>query len=166
MTREIACFTINRDDIVIDADQGWTEFALENQGSGHLCHPIGRSLWDLITDPSVRQLYAMLLKALRTRSARRAAYPFRCDSPFQKRHMRMVVEAEQDGRVRFTSYLDSCEENTIKQFTEQQARQLPLRVSVQKEAVFFDGGWTDIVHALCGAEIFRETVNFTLLQSD
>ncbi|MBW7933341.1 MAG: hypothetical protein H3C62_06935, partial [Gemmatimonadaceae bacterium] len=64
-------------------------------------HLVGQSLWDLIRDQSTRHLYETLIAAARIhRDA--VAFRFRCDTPDQRRLLRMQVTARPDGHVTFS----------------------------------------------------------------
>lgn len=61
---------------------------------------VGRPLWDFITDPTTRQLYARILERVRGGGGP-LTFGFRCDTPTERRLMEMRISRLEAGSVRF-----------------------------------------------------------------
>lgn len=61
---------------------------------------VGRSLWDFVDDPTTRQLFAAMLVRARA-GAPPLGFGFRCDTPAERRLMRMVIAGQPGARVSF-----------------------------------------------------------------
>ncbi len=102
--RETYGHRIDKNDIIIGVSDNWYSFALENLGA-QSCSPeniIGSSLWDHIRDPETRHLYEMILQKVREHH-QQATFSFRCDSPEQRRFLKLTVIPLEDGSVDFES---------------------------------------------------------------
>lgn len=89
-------------------NNAWDQFARANDAPG-LVGPqmLGRSLWDSISDRTIREIYRRML--WRVRDGRTMCYRYRCDSPRHRRVFEMQLEAGVDGGVEFRSTLQSEE---------------------------------------------------------
>lgn len=102
MTPPPVVYRIDRDDKLRYVSPSWDAFALENWGDNHLSHRVlGQSLWDLMSDLTVRSIYYPIVKL--ARAGRHVSFRFRCDSMHMQRFMLMDVRA-QGELVEFVSY--------------------------------------------------------------
>jgi hypothetical protein len=94
-------YAVDRDDRVVEIDEGWQEFAVANQ-AGHLTPHIvqGRLLWDFIADELTVHLYRTMVRRVR-RSGHPIRFNFRCDSPTRRRLLTMEMSDAGEGRVLF-----------------------------------------------------------------
>lgn len=84
-------YIINRGDCLVAVDNGWKEFALENDGGAALPNRILRScLWDHISGMENRLIYKKVLDCVRG-SSTPIRLTFRCDSPNEERRLEMFV---------------------------------------------------------------------------
>jgi len=98
-------YLIDDRDRIAHVSAGWNEFAFTN-GSPHLSSDavVGKSIWDHITGPLVRNLYEEFLRCVREHQ-RTAEFPFRCDSPTERRFLRMRLLPQADNRIAITTHL-------------------------------------------------------------
>lgn len=94
---------IDADDRLVQVDAAWRAFGRENGLPDPDAVVLGRPLWDFITGTEVRHLYELILG--RVRGGRTVSFPFRCDAPHLRRHMRMAVAPLAAGAVRFLCVL-------------------------------------------------------------
>lgn len=85
-------YVLDGDDRIRGVGGGWDSFATAN-GAAELAGDalVGRSLWDCIAGPEVRELYRALFDRVRSRG-RTVDVPFRCDAPDRRRHMQLRVQ--------------------------------------------------------------------------
>jgi len=102
----VVTYRLDANERLVDVDSGWDAFALAN-GADRLrgAAVLGRSIWDLISDPDVRRLYTPLFRAVRER-AESVEFPFRCDAPHAMRYMRMLVSPADGGGLVLRSILE------------------------------------------------------------
>ncbi|MEK7322097.1 MAG: hypothetical protein AABZ84_03345 [Pseudomonadota bacterium] len=99
---------VDGEDRIIAVNPAWSEFADENASPALAAAVIGRPLWEHICDSDTLHLYQVLLERAR-KGTRPARVPFRCDSPALRRFMVMELVLQEDGLVRFTSWVDRQE---------------------------------------------------------
>jgi len=101
-------YSIDADDRIRGVDDAWLEFARLNDAPELTrAGVIGRSLWEFVTGAELRRLYGILVSRVRTDDTR-IILPFRCDSPDERREMRLTISALRAGAVRFEGHLVSC----------------------------------------------------------
>lgn len=92
-------YRLDAQDGIIWVSQTWDGFALANDGNGCLGNGIkGSSLWGHITGDATRMWLKSLISVARNcDKVREVAY--RCDSPTERRYMRMRIIPEAGGNV-------------------------------------------------------------------
>jgi hypothetical protein len=105
-------YRVDAADRIEAVSESWSVFARENWGEALLPPSIlGRSLWDSISDPTTREIYAALLA--RVRGGRGPVhFQFRCDSPAIRRLLDMRITRLPDGAVEFSTTPVSLEPRT------------------------------------------------------
>lgn len=95
---------VDKNDIIIAVSENWQSFAQDNLGASSLFpeNIIGSSLWDHIRDSETKHLYEMILQKVREHH-QQATFSFRCDSPEQRRFLKLTVIPLEDGSVDFES---------------------------------------------------------------
>ena len=96
-------YLVDAQDRIVFVVPHWEEFARANRAREETAQPLGRSLWDFITDSTMQTIYRDLLG--RVRAGVSITLPFRCDAPTLRRFMELQIEPETDGGVRFRSRL-------------------------------------------------------------
>lgn len=97
-------YYIDRRDRIITIDDSFIKFALDNNASGMTRNIEFSSIWQYISGDIVRYIYRELFREVRERR-REIEFPFRCDSPHEKRFMRMKMIPLLDGKIGFVSHL-------------------------------------------------------------
>ena len=95
-------FVIDGGDVLREINPEWRDFALANGGDILAGDLVGQSLWDLISDPAIRNIYKAVFEEVRATN-RRFSYLYRCDSPATLRLLRMTLTPLPDGGIRLTS---------------------------------------------------------------
>lgn len=95
-------YRINAQDEIVYVNEAWDLFALSN-GAPHLIaeHVLQRPLWEFISDATTRELYQQAIAL--TRQGRTLRFPFRCDSPQERRFMEMILSPYPGDMVTFRS---------------------------------------------------------------
>jgi hypothetical protein len=98
-------YQVDSTDLIVWVDEWWLAFAKENGAPGLTKELVlGRSLWDFVAGDELCQLYMEMHTRVR-QSGRPAILPFRCDSPWLQRHMRLTISLGSDGRLSYDSVL-------------------------------------------------------------
>ncbi len=102
-------YRIDAEDGITAVNEGWLEFARQN-GGALLMPPeiIGTVLWDWIADAQTRHVYRTLLQRVRA-SGSVVRFPFRCDSPTERRLLQMEIVPESEGAVMFRTHVVSSQ---------------------------------------------------------
>ena len=103
-------YIIDLKDVVVAVSKNWQSFSDRNMG-GSACLPeniIGSSLWNHICDAETKHLYQIILHKVREHG-RQAKFPFRCDSPSERRFLNLSVIPIKDGSVHFKSEIVKTE---------------------------------------------------------
>lgn len=93
-------YSVDEADKIVEISDSWRDFVLSNGGPEKLVDVIGQPLWSHICDKSTRDLYVLLLSAVRL-TGRTVSFRYRCDTPTFKRFMRMTLDPWRDEGVRF-----------------------------------------------------------------
>jgi hypothetical protein len=104
MTRDSFTYRIDNTDTIVSVSDNWGSFADANAWSSSLRpeNVVGHKLWDFIQDIETRHLYQEVFKRARRGTPCRAI-PFRCDSPTERRYLKLVAKALSDGSIHITS---------------------------------------------------------------
>ena len=103
-----ARYAIDADDKICFVDEGWRQFAEENDGS-ELAQPaiIGQLLWNHISDETTRKLYQQIVA--RVRKGQVARFRLRCDGPEFRRLLEMTISSAANGNVEFETSIVQIE---------------------------------------------------------
>lgn len=95
-------YVLDANDRVVGVGGSWDAFAEENNGRAVVAERVmGVSIWDQISDQSLRVILRMVLKRVRSGGALR--FHFQCDSPDRKRTHEMQVVPADNGCVELSS---------------------------------------------------------------
>ncbi len=142
-------FVVDAADAIASVNESWDRFALENDAPELTArHVVGRPLWDFVTDPMTRHVYAALL--VRVRDGASAQFRYRCDSPTVRRVLELRMSPDDDRRVRFESVAIAVEGREPQPVWDRHRdRQLPLlRVCSWCERVRVDREWLEVEKAM------------------
>lgn len=104
----VISYRIDAADRVIELGGEWEQFARDNQGPAVMPPEVlGRSLWDFVTDPTLRELYRRLMREVR--QGRPIRFRCRCDAPAQRRVFVIKLDPVPPGDVRYTTELMAVE---------------------------------------------------------
>lgn len=86
---------------IVSVGPGWDRFARVNNGA-HLAGGavLGRELWDFISDATTRALYRAMADRLGS-DLPEISFTFRCDSPAERRLLKMRMRALPDDGIEF-----------------------------------------------------------------
>ena len=154
-------YRVDATDRIVEVNDAWHAFAAANDGAG-LVDPIGESLWRHIGDQGSRDLYSLLLTAVRV-SGRSVTYPYRCDSPTLRRQMEMSLSPGDDGALLFSSRVVSTEPLPHAVMFGQSLPYSIGRVDVcgNCRQVRDKEGWTDIINLFNRGRITANRNSFT-----
>ena len=95
-------YSVDGRDVITAVGGDWDRFAAENGACLTTDRIVGQSLWGHITDRGTREVFGLVLLAVRE-SGLRLSFPYRCDSPSAQRSMRMTIRPAPDEGVEFLS---------------------------------------------------------------
>ncbi len=154
--QEDLIYRLNRQDEIVFVNEAWDRFALANDAPDVTAeHVLGRPIWEFITDLSTQQIYRDLLA--RVREGRSVRFPFRCDSPAERRFLEMHIHLMEDGQIEFRTQTLSIERRPAVPLLARQAspsRDL-LRMCSWCKKVFADGEWVDIEEGIERLRLFE-----------
>ncbi|MEM7263931.1 MAG: hypothetical protein AAF488_18240 [Planctomycetota bacterium] len=106
-------YEIDARDTLVYVDDEWDRFADANSGNQVVSRQVlGTCLWSHIRDRESQHLYEILCRQVRTHR-RTASIPFRCDSPTERRHLRLDISPmEVDLHLRFETLTEKVEPRT------------------------------------------------------
>jgi hypothetical protein len=96
---------IDADDIIVFANEAWRAFADANGAPQLAGLATNRSLWDYVLGMETQTLWRMIVT--RARDGHDVSFPYRCDSPGQRRQFTMNVRPLDFGGVEFASTVAS-----------------------------------------------------------
>lgn len=100
-------YRIDAGDMLVEVNDAWRAFALENGAPSLADGAVGTSLWAAIDGAELRHVWGILLD--RARAGAPVDVPYRCDGPGMRRHMRMTMRGFPDGGVEFVSRILDAE---------------------------------------------------------
>ena len=98
-------YILDAEDSITEVSRGWDDFALENRGEDVVgSYVIGRKLQEFIQGDSTSMWIYSLIETARVKQKEIIRF-YRCDSPDEKRYMKMTITPEANGTVAVTSQL-------------------------------------------------------------
>jgi hypothetical protein len=150
-------YHINAADVIEDVNDAWAEFALANDAPALATEVIGRSIWDYIVGPEVRQIYGAVFQRLRE-GQDEISFPFRCDSPRLYRAMRLTAVALDDGGIEFRSVLETIRAHPRELEILSRSSNFPAQISVPMcswcKAIAVRGEWRPLEKAIDELRLF------------
>jgi len=147
-------YLLDADDRIEAVDEGWQAFAAAN-GAPELTAAavLGRPLGAFIADRATTHLSRALLALARRGSV--LTFPFRCDAPALRRHMRMVLSPEPRGRVRCETTLVTARPLAPSPPARGSERTgAPLTMCSWCNRIRLAGRWYELADAVAGARLF------------
>ena len=100
---QIITYEIDGRDRIIAVNDTWNQFADANHATELVNLALqGRSLWEFIVDRDTRAIYAMLVAKTRA-TQQPVRFTYRCDTPEQRRLLRLELYPQDAGAITFTS---------------------------------------------------------------
>lgn len=158
-------FSVDEQNNIVLTEGSWCTFAEQNDGD-HLADVLGDSLWDHISDPGMRLFYQGLIGEIREKKLKYISYLYRCDGPQEQRLYRMLVEQNDRGVIRFTSFLEHFSANTQAAYEVYTATEFDLHICPKCMKVLVEDIWIDICEALTAHEILKENMFFKFTLSE
>ena len=101
-------YRIDVNDHFVGLDENWQRFAQQNDAVGSSAERvIGHKMWDWISDPTLQEIYHLLV--LEARRGHSVHFQYRCDAPAFRRLFEMGIRSLDGGEVEFLSTLISEE---------------------------------------------------------
>src|SRR5579871_6228560 len=94
-------YRIDADDTIVFVNESWVRYAERNGAPALARGAVDRSLWDFIEGTEVAMLWRELVD--RARDGHVLTFPYRCDSPGQRRELVMAVAPLESRGVEFVS---------------------------------------------------------------
>jgi len=107
-TLSTVSYSVDGADLIVDVSDSWREFVRVNNGPERLVDILGQPLWTHVCDKNTRDLYVMLLSAVRL-TGRTVSFRYRCDTPTFKRFMRMTLDPWRDEGIHFDNEILAVE---------------------------------------------------------
>lgn len=143
-------YRIDGADRVVSVNDAWTKAAKSDAGP-ELLPPgiLGRSLWEAIGDPTAQQLYGTLVGRVRA-GAGPVNLVFRCDTPEQRRLLRLRIAAAGRGilfEARFLAVKDRPPVALLSRAA-RRSRELLRICAWCKRVPMPDGRWVEVEEAM------------------
>ena len=85
-------------------NEAWIEAARQHGGGDQMpARMLGSDLLEAMSDPTVRELHAAMIRHVR--AGKTVRYDYRCDTPDQRRLFGMEIRPRPDGEVEFATVL-------------------------------------------------------------
>ncbi|MEC9491345.1 hypothetical protein [Flexistipes sp.] len=153
-------YKIDKKDRINYIDQAWIRFARLND-CGIKCKKefvYGMHIFDCICDPETRFLYQTIIETVRN-SGKSVKFPFRCDSPAERRFLEMEISPLNYGEILFKSYTlkteKRCKVNILAKNKE--GSELITVCSMCKKIKTDKNTWSEVEDALKKLELFLKT---------
>jgi hypothetical protein len=104
MNEDVFIYRIDNRDIIVSVSRNWESFARANAWGSELSpeNVVGHLLWDFIQGAETRHLYKEVFR--RARAGRLTGpIPFRCDSPQERRFLKLLLSPLPDCQIEITS---------------------------------------------------------------
>ena len=158
---KIYSHTVDTKGIIISVSENWQSFAEENFGS-NTCLPeniIGTPLLDHIRDVETKHLYEIIIQKVRE-FRRKATFSFRCDSPNERRFLKLSVIPMESGFIEFKSEIVNTESresvDLLKPDIERSAEFIRI-CSMCKKIAISEIEWEEVELAVERLKLFEKT---------
>lgn len=98
-------YTIDVNDTIIQVNENWLQFALDNNSS-YLNEEtiLGKNLWNFISGDEVIEIYQIILRQVR-KFQKEICFNYRCDSPNRTRLLAMRILPSADNSIIFENQI-------------------------------------------------------------
>jgi hypothetical protein len=159
MNENVFIYCMDNEDIIVSVSRNWESFARANAWGSELSpeNVVGHLLWDFIQDFETRHLYKEVFR--RVRAGKPAGpIPFRCDSPQERRFLKLLLSPLPDGQIEITSTIVRTERrDPIRLLDKDMPRSNDLiRIcSMCKKIATTQGKWVEIEEGLAQLRSFE-----------
>lgn len=101
-------YRIDGGDTIVFVDEPWRAFARANGAPELADGAVDHSVWEFVAGMEVTLIWQEILA--RARGGKPVSFPYRCDSPAQRRLLLMEVKPLQSGGVEFVSSVSRIED--------------------------------------------------------
>jgi len=160
MNEEVIVYRIANSDTIVSVSDNWRSFAHANAWNGP-CRPedvVRRKLWDFIQDRETRQLYSEMFRKVR-KGRCCGPIPFRCDSPWERRFLELLMVALPNGHIEITSRILRTEpRDSVGLLDKKTTRsdEFITLCSMCKKMETPDNKWNEIEEVLVKLRLFEE----------
>lgn len=153
----VIAYGVDAADRFVSVNDAWSE-AARTDGQPDLLPPgiLGHSLWEAIGDPAARQLYSALLARVRA-GAGPVSLVFRCDTPAQRRLLRLRIAGATSGGVLFEARFLAVQDRppvALLDRTSPRSGQLLRICAWCKRVPLPDGQWVEAEEAMNRLDLF------------
>ncbi len=132
--------------MIVFVNDAWRSFADDNAGPRVDDALAGSCLWDFVSGMETETLWRMIVA--RARSGHAVSFPYRCDSPAQRREFRMDVRPLEHGAVEFASTATRVvDRDPVALLAAEYGRGLPVRCCSWCRR-FDAGGYVEVEEAI------------------
>lgn len=160
-------YTIDKDGRILDVDENWDIFAIENNAKDNTLKDqvIGKKITSFITSDHVRMWFESLI-SLAQISGKRVEREYRCDSPYEKRYMLMIIIPLKNGNLLVEHYLLKTEkiDKTLELDFSEKSSDSAIRCSVCGK-FNYDDKWIEIDELAKIVDIFKLSVSDVVCNS-
>ncbi len=159
MNSDVLIYRIDSTDTIVSVSENWSTFADANAWGG-LLRPedvVGHNLWDFIQGSETQYLYREVFKRVREGISSRSI-PFRCDSPSEKRYLKLFIVALPEEQIEITSnILQTVPRNPISLLKADKSLSTDFVTvcSMCKKIQVSPRQWTEIEEALAELRLFE-----------
>ncbi len=149
-------YRVDADDVIVATGGDWDTVAAANDAP-ELCDLGPVNLLASISDPTLRELWRLILSDVRT-SQRMHGFTLRCDAPMLRRWLTLVVEPQAEGSIGFSSVETRTEARPYVGLLDRQA---PRSDDLLKVCAWCGraqaGGWFPVEEAVKRLGLFERT---------
>jgi hypothetical protein len=159
MNKDVFIYRMDNEDIIVCVSQNWESFARANAWGSELSpeNVVGHLLWDFIQDFETLHLYKELFR--RVRAGKPAGpIPFRCDSPQERRFLKLLLSPLPDGQIEITSTIVRTERRDPIRLLDKdmpRSNELIRICSMCKKIAVTQGKWVEIEEGLAQLRPFE-----------
>ena len=159
MDKDVFIYRVDKKDIIVSVSQSWEAFARANAWGIELRpeNVVGHLLWDFIQDTETQLLYKEVFRRVRAGRPTRAI-PFRCDSPHERRFLRLLLSPLSDGQIEIKSKIIKTERRDPVSLLDKDTPRSGdfIRIcSMCKKIFTTDNKWVEIEEGLAQLRLFE-----------
>lgn len=161
MYSEAVIYKVDNKNCIYHFNNMWAKFARENT-CGYKCeysHVYGKNFLEFITDEETKMLYAYIIENVR-RYKKQVHFPFRCDSPRERRYLEMVITPLENDGLEFKSWIlkkEKRQEVTLLNPNRETSEEFLTACSMCKRIKIDKNTWLEVEDAVNALHLFNTT---------